>query len=140
MKKTLLVLLLLSATMVWGQQREEKKVAAAVEALHKALVAADSNSLIKLTADVLSYGHSSGKVEDQQTFVHNAASGPFKFLSITTSDQTIILSKRNAIVRHVFNAKATNSGAPADVKLGVLQVWQKRGNAWKLLARQAVKL
>jgi hypothetical protein len=40
----------------------------------------------------------------------------------------------------VFNGKGTNNGAPADVKIGILQVWQKKGGAWKLLARQAVKL
>ena len=131
--------MLLSATLVWGQSKEEK-VTAAVEALNNALVAADSNALVKLTTNELSYGHSSGKVEDQQAFIHNAVNGPFKFLSITATNQIITLAKRNAIVRHLFVGKATNNGAPADVKLTILQVWQKRGNAWKLLARQAVKL
>jgi hypothetical protein len=84
MKKSLLALLLLAATLAWGQSREEK-VAAAVAALNNALVAADSNALARLTAAELSYGHSSGTVEDRQTFIHNAVSGPFKFLSITAT-------------------------------------------------------
>lgn len=140
MKKSLLFLLLLTATLVWGQSKDEKKVAAAVEMLHNALVTADSNNLKKVTADDLSYGHSSGKVEDRQTFVHNAVDGSFKFISIVATDQTIKLEKRTAVVRHIFVGKATNNGAPADVKLGVLQVWQKRRGTWKLLARQAFKL
>jgi hypothetical protein len=66
--------------------------------------------------------------------------GPFRFQSVSTADQTITRAKRTAVVRHTFTAKATNNGTPADVKLGVLQVWQKQGRHWKLLARQAVKL
>jgi hypothetical protein len=140
MKKGLLFLVLFPVITVWGQSKAEKKIAAAVESLNNALVAADSTTLYKLTAADLSYGHSSGKLEDRQTFVHNATSGPFKFLSITATDQTITLAKRTAIVRHIFSARATNNAAPADVKIGIIQVWQKQGGNWKLLARQAYKL
>jgi ketosteroid isomerase-like protein len=140
MKRNILFLMLLSATIVRGQSGAEKQVAAAVESLHNALVALDSNSLKKLTADNLSFGHSSGKVEDQAAFVSNAVNGPIKFLSIASNDQTITLAKRTAIVRYELVGKATNNGTPADLKLGVLQVWQKRKGGWKLLARQAVKI
>ena len=138
MKKCLLLLLLFQATIVWSQSTE--KIAAAVDRLNAALVKRDSAALVSLTADGLSYGHSSGKVEDRQAFIQAVVNGPFTFQSINTSDQTITRAKRAAVVRHTFIAKATNNGAPADVKLGVLQVWQKQGRTWKLLARQAVKL
>lgn len=140
MKKTLLFLLLLPATMVWSQSNNVKKITAAVEALHNALVAIDTNSLKKLTADNLSFGHSSGTVENKQTFIHIVVNGPLRFTAINTTDQTVTLVKRTAIVRYVLVAKATNNGAPTDIKLGVLQVWQKQWGNWKLLARQAVKL
>ena len=140
MKNYLLVLLLLPATMVWSQSEAEKNVGEAEERWNNALVANDSNTLKNLTVAALSFGHSSGKVEDKQTFINNAVYGTFKFQSIAATDQTILLAKRTAIVRYVLVAKATNNGAPADVKLGVLQVWQKKRGDWKLLARQAVKL
>jgi ketosteroid isomerase-like protein len=140
MEKYFLFLFLFASTIGYTQSKDEKIILAAVERLNNALVTADSSALDKLTTTELSYGHSSGKVEDKQTFIHNAVSGSFKFLSINATDQVVILAKRNAIVRHLFTAKATNNGAPADVKLGVLLVWQKQGRAWKLLARQAVKL
>lgn len=140
MKKYLLFLLLLPATIAWCQSGEEKKIAAAVEALNNALVAADSSALKNLTVAALTFGHSSGKVEDRQTFINNAVNGPFKFLSIAATDQTVTRAKRTAIVRHVLQAKATNNGTPTDLKLGVLQVWQKDRGGWKLLARQAFKL
>ena len=140
MKKSVLFLLLFATNICFGQSKDETKITAAVTRLNNALVAADSTTLDAVTLAALSYGHSNGKIEDKQTFVHNAITGPFKFLSIVATDQTISIVKHDAIVRHIFTAKATNNGAPADVKLSVLQVWQKRGGAWKLLARQAVKI
>ena len=140
MKTGLLILLLLPTTFVWSQSKDEKKIASLVEALNKALIAADGNTLKNLTADELSYGHSSGRVEDRQTFLDSAVNGTFKYLSIDASDQTIKVAKDAAIVRHHLVIKANSNGTPTDLKLGVLQVWQKRSGGWKLLARQASKI
>lgn len=140
MKPAFLFALLFWATAVSAQSGTSKKIAEAVDALHTALVNLDSNTLDALTADDVSFGHSSGKVEDKQTFIRNAVRGSYKFNSIAATDEKITVSKRMAVVRYVLDAKATNNGAPADVKLGVLQVWQKQKGTWKLLARQAVKL
>lgn len=140
MKTALLLLLLLPATLVWSQSKEEKKIAAAVEALNKALVAADGNTLKNLVTDELSYGHSGGRIEDWQMFLDSAVNGTFKYVSIDASNQTIKVAKKAAIVRSLLLIKATSNGTPTDLKLGVLQVWQKRGGGWKLLARQAVKV
>lgn len=139
MKKGLLFLLLLSSTLVWSQSRDRRKVGAAVEALHKALIAADSNSLKKLTADSLRFGHSNGTVEDKPTFIHNAVYGKFKFLSIATADQRITVAKRQAVVDYLLTATATNNGEPVNLKLNVKQVWQKQHKQWKLLTRRATK-
>lgn len=139
MRKGLLVLLLLSSTLVWSQSRERKKVRTAVEALHQALIAADSTSLKKLTADSLRFGHSNGSVEDKPTFIHNAVYGRFKFLSIATADQRITVANRQATVDYLLTATATNNGEPVNLKLNVKQVWQKQRKQWKLLARQAAK-
>src|SRR5438309_589180 len=100
MKKAVLFLLLFSTTVAWSQTKEEQKVAAAVDALNKALVATDSIALDKLTTAELSYGHSSGKVENKQTFIHNALSDALKYLSIVATDQTITVAQHTAVVRH----------------------------------------
>ncbi len=139
MNKGLLLLLLLSSPFVWGQSRDYKKVRTAVDALHKALIAADSNSLKKLTADSLSFGHSNGTVEDKATFIHNAVYGKFKFLSIATADQRITVANRRAVVDYLLTATATNNGEPVNLKLNVKQVWQKQQKQWKLLMRRATK-
>ena len=123
-----------------AQSKDESAVAAAVESLKKAMIDADKAGLQKLTADQLSYGHSSGKVEDKATFIENIVSGKSDFLSIDLTDQTIAVSGDAAIVRHTLSANTNDSGIPGTVKLNILLIWQKQKGEWKLLARQAVKV
>ncbi len=130
----------LPAIVIHAQSKQEKEVAAAIEALYKAMIDADRNMLEKLTADGLSYGHSSGKVEDKAAFVEGLLGGPFDFLTIDISDQTFKLVGRIAIVRHYFSSRILNKGNPDTLKLGILLVWKKQKGKWKLLARQAVKI
>src|ERR1700712_4586729 len=100
--KKLLVLLLAAVTIgntLHAQSKDEKAVADAVEFLRKAMVDGDKASLEKITADDLSYGHSSGKVEDKTAFVQALASGANDFVSIDLTEQTIKVNGNTAIVR-----------------------------------------
>lgn len=124
-----------------AQNKLETEVAAAVESLRKAMVDADKTSLEKLTATELSYGHSSGKIEDKAAFVNALVSGQSDFLDITLTEQTITIKDKVALVRHKLSGN-TNDPAkgPAPVNLGILLVWVKEKSGWKLMARQAFKL
>ena len=128
------------AIVLHAQSKQENEVAASIDALYKAMVDADKNALENLTAGELSYGHSSGKVEDKAAFVEGLLKGPFDFLTIDISDQTIKLVEKTAIVRHTFSSKILNKGSPDALKLAILLVWKKQKGKWKLLARQAVKI
>ncbi len=119
---------------------DEKAVAAAVDSLHKGTLDPEKNLLENIASDALSYGHSGGAVENKPEFVEGLLNGPFDFTSVETADQTIRVDGDNAIVRHIFIAKASNAGAPVDLRMGMLLVWRKEGGEWKLLARQAYKL
>ncbi|MCJ8164059.1 nuclear transport factor 2 family protein [Pontibacter sp. E15-1] len=132
--------LLLLAVAANAQSKEEAAVAAAVEKFNQAMVSADRSQLNQLTAGELSYGHSSGKVQDKVAFVDDVVDGAFDFLTIAASDQSILLAGNTAIVRHVFSSEATNNGTPVRIKIGNMLVWQKQKGQWKLLARQAFKL
>jgi ketosteroid isomerase-like protein len=123
-----------------AQTSDEKSIAAAVESLRKAMVDADKPVLEKLAADELSYGHSSGKIEDKASFVDAIASGKSDFVSIELAEQTIKVVGNTAIVRHLFNAVTNDGGKPGTVKLAVLLIWEKQNKEWKLLARQATKI
>ena len=134
-----LLALLMSCT-AQSQNNENATVEAAVERLRTAMVDADQIQLEALTADELSYGHSSGKVEDKVQFVQSLTSGTSDFVTMDLADQTVKVVGNTALVRHRLSGDINDNGKAGTVKLGVLLVWQKQGSDWKLLARQAYKL
>jgi ketosteroid isomerase-like protein len=121
-----------------AQGGDAAAVADAVSNLTKAMLAADKAKLEALTADQLSYGHSSGKLETKAEFVGVIADKKTQYKSIVLSDQNVSIVGNNAIVRHAWVSESgTGDGKWNTSRIGVLQVWQKQGADWKLLARQA---
>lgn len=137
---SILLAFCMMSTISFAQSKEEKAIASQVELLRKAMVDADKTTLEKLSDEKLSYGHSSGKIEDKAAFVSNIVSGKSDFVSIDLSDQKIAISGNTGIVRHLLTADTNDGGVAGHVKLYVLLVWSKDGSQWKLLARQAVKV
>ncbi len=143
MKKVLLLLtfLLIGNAFVFAQSPDEKSVAETVEKLKTAILSANEADLKKLTSPLLSYGHSNGLLEDQKEFIRALVSGESKFTKIDLTEQTVSISGDVATVRHKLFGDTHNKGKdPAQVKLGVLMVFQKVKGNWVLLARQAFKL
>lgn len=141
MKKFIIICALCFPFLLNAQSAEEKEVADAVEQLRIAMVKADKAALEKLASAKLSYGHSSGAVDDKKVFVEKIASGASDFVSIDLTEQTISISGKVAIVRHTLKAKTNDAGkGPGEVNLKVLLIWQKHKKGWTLLARQAVKI
>jgi len=123
------------------QTKDEKAVAGAVRELTNAIVDANKAALENLTAEKLSYGHSSGALDDKKTFVEKIVNGSSDFVSIDLTEQTITTSRDVAIVRHVLKAKTNDAGkGPGEVHLRILLIWQKQKGSWKLLARQATRV
>ena len=122
-----------------AQTKSEKAVAATVENFRMALINPDSTTLSKLVTDDLTYGHSSGKIEDKKTFMHTLLTGQSDFVTVDLTDQTIIVHGKTAIVRHILSAATNDNNKPGTVKLAVLTVWVKEHHQWRLLARQAVR-
>lgn len=123
-----------------AQSGEEAAVAQAVERLRAAMLAADRGQLDALTAPQLSYGHSSGTVEDKARFIDVIAGKRIVYKSATHADQSVAVAGDNAIVRHVFSTETESEGRPGSARVGVMQVWQKQGGQWRLLARQAFRI
>lgn len=119
---------------------QKTEVEAAVTQLTKLMVTPDSSALDKLILPNLSYGHSSGKIQTKQEFLHSLLSGESDFVDITLTDQSVILQNKTALVRHTLNAKTNDKNVPGNVKLYILLIWSKEKAGWKLLGRQAVKV
>ena len=124
----------------FAESADAAAVAEAVAALTKAMLAADKAKLESLVADQLSYGHSGGVIQNKAEFVDVIASKKTVYKSIVLSDQTVAVVGDNAIVRHAWSSESVSDGKSTMSKIGVMQVWQKQGTGWKLLARQAFKV
>ena len=108
MKHLVIVLFTLTVFIrVQGQSKAESQVASATTALTKAMVDGDRATLEKLAADQLGYGHSGGHIDDKKEFVEKIASGNSDFLSIDLTEQTITISGKTAIVRHILTFPVT---------------------------------
>jgi ketosteroid isomerase-like protein len=121
-------------------QKPDKEIESSIETLNKAMISPDKSTLEKLTAEDLSYGHSTGVVQNKSEFIKDVLSGPVKFFQIDNANQTITVTDNTATVRNICSIKGTRDGAPLDLKIGILMIWIKKADDWKLLARQGYKL
>lgn len=137
-KKLLVVAtLILSVNFTFAQKATVEE---AVTRLSKLMVNPDSLALDKLILNNLSYGHSSGKVQTKQEFMHSLLSSESDFVEINLTDQTVTIQNKTALVRHTLSAKTNDKNVPGNVKLFILLIWSKEKAGWKLLGRQAVKV
>jgi hypothetical protein len=121
--------------------QEEVQVHARVEALIAALLKPDRDTLQKLTSPNLSYGHSNGRIENQEQFIQNMLGGGSRFLSIELSEQALQVVGAVAVARHILFAHTHDKGKePGTIRIGILLVWHYVQDEWLLLARQAFKL
>ncbi len=141
-KRNILSILLAFCTVIVFAQssNDQQQLDTAVKELYRAMVDKDGKTLENLTAKDLTYGHSSGKIEDKTQYIDAVLNGSFEFSSIVPDEQNIHIFGKTGIVRHIFVAEGTNDGKPADVRIGIMMTYQKQGGKWKLLARQAYKL
>lgn len=137
---TLIILAGSFTTAVNAQNSDEKAVATIVETFRQAMINGNKSELELLTASELSYGHSSGVIEDKTAFVESLATGKSDFVTIDLTEQTIKIVNDVALVRHKLFGEINDGNKTNTVKLGVLLIWQKQKGEWKLLARQAFKL
>ena len=129
--------LILSVNLTFAQKATVEE---AVTRLSKLMVNPDSLALDKLILNNLSYGHSSGKVQTKQEFMHSLLSAESDFVEINLTDQTVTIQNKTALVRHTLSAKTNDKNVPGNVKLFILLIWSKEKAGWKLLGRQAVKV
>jgi len=131
---------LFSGSPALAEAGDEAAVKQSVEALREALLKADKAQLERLSADQVSYGHSDGRVQNKAEYIDGVMTRKATVKSITFPDLKIAVAGDAAIARHIYESETETDGKPNSVRIGNLQVWQKQGGNWKLLARQGYKL
>ena len=141
MKKTATIILLLLSTVTFAQTKEEK-VWSRVDALTKAVFEAkDSIALNDLVSTHVTYGHSTGLIEDKATMVHNAATSATKYKNLSAERVSIDIDDNTAVLRQILRAiSVDDKGVETPLNLGILQVWKKEHGKWRIWGRQAVKI
>lgn len=135
----LLVFFLISCS-TFGQATDRSDLEKKVEELRLLLINPEQNQLERITSAHLSYGHSNGRIENQKEFIAYMLSGISKFVTIDLQNQTVDMFDDIGVVRHTIVAETNNEGEVVHIKIGVILVWHKEADEWKLLARQAFKL
>lgn len=125
---------------VYGQSKEETALNQAVETLKNALLAGDQSALDAITVAELSYGHSSGLIEDKAAFLDVFASGNTDYVRIDLTEQTVKVAGNTASVRHKMAVEIIDKGKTISLNLAVLLIWIRQKGQWKLFARQATKI
>ncbi|TDX87110.1 uncharacterized protein DUF4440 [Epilithonimonas xixisoli] len=142
MKKLLILFSFLAVSITFAQKNNDQKaVSDASEKLRLAMISGDKTILESLILPELTYGHSSGHIDNAKEFVEKLVSKQSNFLNIENTNQSIQIVDKTAIVRnHLYGKTADLGKEPGEVNLDILYVWSKTKSGWKLLARQAVKV
>jgi hypothetical protein len=117
---------------------DRQAVEISVEQLHKAMVASDSVQLRNLTTAELTYGHSSGAIEDKAMYIDNVLHKDH-YKSIDFTDMDVTLKGDAAWVRGTIHIVLQVDGKDNPLTLKVLYVFTKQDGYWRLLSRQAIR-
>jgi hypothetical protein len=119
---------------------DEAAVTQSVETLRRALLEADRSKLEQVASAQISYGHSDGRVETKEQFIHGVMTRKQVVKSLAFPDLKVAVVGNAAIARHIYLAESELDGKATTTKIGALQVWQRQDGGWKLLARQGFRL
>ena len=123
-----------------AQAGDEAAVAQAVETLRKGLLEADRGKLDQVAAAQISYGHSDGRVQTKEEFIHGVVTRKPTVKSLDFPELKMAVVGSAAVVRHIYLSQSELDGKATTTRIGALQVWQKQDGGWKLLARQGFRL
>jgi len=135
--RSILTTLLCITCLVVIAQNDPSEVVNQMKRFHELMVQNDT-SIGQYIDDSLSYGHSSGWVENKTDFVSDLKSR-IDYHSIKEDSIIARVHGKLANVRFVGVYDSTLDGRRAEIRLKVLEVWVKKKKGWKLFARQAVR-
>jgi ketosteroid isomerase-like protein len=116
------------------EHEEEQAVRDAEDRRYRAMVEADLETMDRLCADELSYGHASGVRDTKQEYFAKVRSGYYDYHSIDHPVERVEVVGDTAIVVGRMTADLTVQGTRKTIDNLALAVWTKAGGEWRLLA------
>jgi hypothetical protein len=112
-----------------------------IESLRTAMQTKNKVQLEILCHDQLSYGHSSGKIDDKAGFIAGAISPKWHWISLDFLDPSTKTAGDLAITRMTLvGVYEVDGGKQIPIKDGVVMVWRRESGQRKLIVRQAYKI
>jgi hypothetical protein len=134
--------LVISCSFIFGQSKQERDVLANSRLLQKTVFGTrDSSALEELFASTLTYGHSSGKIQNRAEAIDGIIHNKSTYTDTSLKSYNVMINDDAAIVRYVIRETETNAeGKALPLRLSIMLVWVKEKGKWKLFGRQAVRL
>jgi Domain of unknown function (DUF4440) len=141
MSKIILVLLCIAFANFGFAQQDTTGIKKAMETLKEAMLAKDTVTLKTLLSKDIIYGHSNGWMQTRQDIFTDFATGKNGYNKIEhVGNETYIITGDAVTVRSIIQVDGFVNSTNFNMKLQVLQVWQKVKKNWVLIARQSVKI
>ena len=142
MKKLSFILLMsFFASTVFSQSGKDAEVWTKVEALNKAVFETkDSAAIQDLVAETVTYGHSTGVLENKPVMLHNAVHSLESYKDLSLERLSTTSAGQAVVIRYILRAQVSKEGSTYPLNIGIMQVWAKDKGKWRLFARQAVKV
>lgn len=118
---------------------EETAVLQSMHTLSQACLNASRSALAALTAPALTYSHTDGRIQNREEFIDALESKKSVFRGIELKDVFVQVAGLTALVTHHAIYSTFNRGEACTSDVQVIQIWQRDGDTWHLLLRQACK-
>jgi ketosteroid isomerase-like protein len=106
----------------------------------QAILDVDMPTLYSLYADDFFYNRAGGDSLTRAEYLPMYKSGKLKVNKSSSGGREVRIYGDTAVVTGIVHVDATISGENRNLHLRYLNVWIKRGDGWKLVARQATNL
>jgi len=106
----------------------------------QAQVTSNKAELERLLADDYVLHNSGGQVQDKASFIADQVAPGYKLEPFVVEEKVEKVMGDAAILGGVARAKGTSGGEAYDVRLRFIDVWEKRGGAWKVVFSQATRV
>jgi ketosteroid isomerase-like protein len=117
----------------------ENEVLATMDAWKQAMIKKDRAALEKVLHPDLTYGHSSGTVENKVEAIEHVMGPKTMYVAINFADTKVRVQGKTALVTGKVELQERANGKDTTINLVVLTVWAKGPSGWQMIARQATK-
>jgi ketosteroid isomerase-like protein len=117
------------------------EIAAREDALYRAMIERDFQTLRSLLSDDVWYVHSTGVAESKEAYLAAVANGRYDYERIASRNVTIRVHAETAVTTGEVEMSVSAAGEPKRlIQLLFTLLWVRQAGRWQLLVRQATRM